>query len=57
VIAASAWDGQITLADAVRRQLGNTCDVLAFTPDGFPGLRESGEPAERSDRSVLLIDV
>lgn len=44
VIAAPEWDGQIPLEDAVRRQLGSTCDVLTFTPAEFTELARDGEP-------------
>lgn len=47
VIAAPEWQGQIQLEDAIRRQLGNTCDVLAFTAAEFTRLARDGEPVVR----------
>jgi predicted nucleotidyltransferase len=44
VIAAPEWDGQILLEEAVRQQLGNACDVVAFTPVEFTRLARDGEP-------------
>jgi predicted nucleotidyltransferase len=44
VIASSGWDGRPALEDAVRISVGNGCDVLAFTPDQFQQLAQSGEP-------------
>ena len=44
VIAAPEWEGKVALEDAVRRQLGNTCDVLAFTGAEFTKLARDGEP-------------
>jgi predicted nucleotidyltransferase len=44
VIARSGWDGRNRLEDAVRKQLGNNCDVLVFTSAEFNRLVASGEP-------------
>lgn len=47
VIAPADWDGRIDLEDAVRTQLGNHCDVLAFTPDDLTRLAAADEPVVR----------
>ena len=44
VIANPGWDGQVALEDAVRHQLGNSCDVLVFTSAEFLERARSGEP-------------
>src|ERR1017187_4552307 len=44
VIAQSAWDGRVDLEDAIRRRLGNDCDVLAFTATDFAHLASAHEP-------------
>jgi predicted nucleotidyltransferase len=44
VIAQSDWDGRIDLEDAVRKRLGNDCDVLVFTPKEFTSLAAAHEP-------------
>jgi predicted nucleotidyltransferase len=47
VIARSEWDGRTDLEDAVRRRLGNDCDVLVFTLEDFTRLQGTGEPVVR----------
>lgn len=44
VIAPAGWDGRADLEDAVRTRLGNSCDVLVFTPEEFTRLADIGEP-------------
>jgi predicted nucleotidyltransferase len=44
VIAPAGWDGRTDLEDTVRTRLGNSCDVLVFTPEDFTRLADSGEP-------------
>ena len=44
VIAQSGWDGGIDLEDAVRKRLGNDCDVLVFTAKDFTTLAAAHEP-------------
>ena len=44
VIAQSGWDGGIDLEDAVRKRLGNDCDVLVFTAKEFRSLAAAHEP-------------
>jgi predicted nucleotidyltransferase len=44
VIAPRGWDGRIELEDAVRRRLGNDCDVLVFGASEFGRLAAAGEP-------------
>ncbi|MDQ2812860.1 MAG: nucleotidyltransferase domain-containing protein [Actinomycetota bacterium] len=44
VIAQSGWDGRIDLEDAVRKRLGNDCDVLVFTAKDFTNLAAAHEP-------------
>ncbi len=44
VIAGSGWDRSTALEDAVRTRVGNSCDVLVFTPSQFQQLASSGEP-------------
>lgn len=44
VIAQSDWDGRIDLEDAVRKRLGNDCDVLVFTAKDFTNLAAAHEP-------------
>jgi predicted nucleotidyltransferase len=44
VITQSAWDGRMDLEDAVRKRLGNDCDVLAFTANDFTNLAAAHEP-------------
>jgi predicted nucleotidyltransferase len=44
VIAQSAWDGRVDLEDAIRRRLGNDCDVLVFTATDFAHLASAHEP-------------
>ena len=52
VIAQSGWDGRVDLEDAVRKRLGNDCDVLAFTPKDFTGLAAAHEPVV----DAILVD-
>jgi predicted nucleotidyltransferase len=47
VLAPSEWDGRTDLEDAVRRRLGNDCDVLVFTLEDFTHLQGTGEPVAR----------
>jgi predicted nucleotidyltransferase len=47
VIAPSEWGGRTDLEDAVRRRLGNDCDVLVFTLEDFTRLQVNGEPVAR----------
>jgi predicted nucleotidyltransferase len=47
VIAPSEWDGRTDLEGAIRRRLGNDCDVLVFTPEDFTRLQGTGEPVAR----------
>ena len=44
VIAQSRWDGRVDLEDAVRKRLGNDCDVLVFTVGDFMRLAAAHEP-------------
>jgi predicted nucleotidyltransferase len=44
VIAQSGWDGRVDLEDAVRKRLGNDCDVLVFTAKDFTRLAAAHEP-------------
>jgi predicted nucleotidyltransferase len=44
VIAQSGWDGRVDLEDAVRKRLGNDCDVLVFTAKEFTSLAAAREP-------------
>jgi predicted nucleotidyltransferase len=44
VIAAKGWDERARIEDLVRVRLGNSCDVLAFTPAEFARLAAQGEP-------------
>jgi predicted nucleotidyltransferase len=44
VIAPSGWDARIDLEDAIRRRLGNDCDVLVFTAEDFARLAAAHEP-------------
>lgn len=44
VIAQSGWDGRVDLEDAVRKRLGNDCDVLVFTAKDFTSLAAADEP-------------
>lgn len=44
VIAQSGWDGRVDLEDAVRKHLGNDCDVLVFTAKDFKSLAAAHEP-------------
>jgi predicted nucleotidyltransferase len=44
VIAQSGWDGRVDLEDAVRKRLGNDCDVLVFTTEDFTSLAADHEP-------------
>jgi predicted nucleotidyltransferase len=44
VIAQSGWDGRVALEDAVRKRLGNDCDVLVFTAKEFTSLAAAHEP-------------
>jgi predicted nucleotidyltransferase len=44
VIAQSGWDGRVALEDAVRKRLGNDCDVLVFTGKEFSSLAAAHEP-------------
>ena len=44
VIASTGWGGQIALEDAVRQQLGNSCDVLVFTSAEVSERARAGEP-------------
>jgi predicted nucleotidyltransferase len=44
VIAQSDWAGRVDLEDAVRRRLGNDCDVLVFTVRDFTSLAAAHEP-------------
>ena len=43
VLAPPGWDGRSELEDVVRARLGNDCDVIVFTPEGFSRLATSGE--------------
>jgi predicted nucleotidyltransferase len=52
VIAQSGWDGRVDLEDAVRKRLGNDCDVLAFTPQDFTRLAAAHEPVV----DAILVD-
>lgn len=44
VIAQSGWNGRVDLEDAVRKRLGNDCDVLVFTVKDFTSLAAAHEP-------------
>lgn len=44
VIATKGWNDRARVQDAVRTQLGNDCDVLAFTPAEFSRLAAADEP-------------
>jgi predicted nucleotidyltransferase len=44
VIAGPEWEARTHLEDAVRTRVGNSCDVLVFTPSRFQQLASSGEP-------------
>lgn len=44
VITQSGWDGRVDLEDAVRKRLGNECDVLVFTVEDFTSLAATHEP-------------
>jgi predicted nucleotidyltransferase len=44
VIAQSDWGGRVDLEDAVRKRLGNDCDVLVFTAKEFTNLAAAHEP-------------
>lgn len=44
VIAQSGWNGRVDLEDAVRKRLGNDCDVLVFTAKDFTSLAAAHEP-------------
>lgn len=44
VIAPAGWDGGADLEDAVRSQLGNTCDVLVLTLEDLRRGSDAGEP-------------
>lgn len=44
VIAQSDWDGCVDLEDAVRKRLGNDCDVLVFPAKEFTRLAAAHEP-------------
>jgi predicted nucleotidyltransferase len=44
VIAPSGWGARIDLEDAIRRRLGNDCDVLVFTAEDFARLTAAHEP-------------
>lgn len=44
VIAQSDWTGRVDLEDAVRKRLGNDCDVLVFTVRDFMRLAAAHEP-------------
>ena len=44
VIAQSDWEGRVDLEDAVRKRLGNDCDVLVFTTRDFASLAAAHEP-------------
>lgn len=44
VIAPADWDLGTQLADAVKRRLGNACDVLVFTAEEFDDRARDGEP-------------
>lgn len=52
VIAKSGWDGRVDLEDAVRKRLGNDCDVLVFTATDFTSLAAAHEPVVRE----ILVD-
>ena len=52
VIAQSGWDDRVALEDAVRKRLGNDCDVLVFTPKDFAGLAAAHEPVV----DAILVD-
>jgi predicted nucleotidyltransferase len=47
VIAPASWDGRADLEDAVRTRLGNNCDVIVFSSEGFARLSSTGEPVVR----------
>jgi predicted nucleotidyltransferase len=44
VIARPGWENRIDLEDAVRKRLGNDCDVLVFTAKDFTSLAAGHEP-------------
>lgn len=44
VITQSEWDCRVDLEDAVRKRLGNDCDVLVFTAKDFTSLAAAHEP-------------
>lgn len=44
VIAHSSWEGRVDLEDAVRKRMGNDCDVLVFTTKDFARLAAAHEP-------------
>jgi predicted nucleotidyltransferase len=44
VITQSGWEGRVDLEDAVRKSLGNDCDVLVFTTEDFKSLAAAHEP-------------
>ncbi len=44
VVAQSGWDGRVDLEDAVKKSLGNDCDVLVFTAEDFRTLAAAHEP-------------
>jgi predicted nucleotidyltransferase len=52
VIAQSGWDGRVDLEDAVRKRLGNDCDVLVFTAKDFTSLATAHEPVV----DAILVD-
>lgn len=44
VIAQPSWEGRVDLEDAVRKRLGNDCNVLVFTAEDFASLAATREP-------------
>ena len=44
VIAQPGWEGRVDLEDAVRKRLGNDCNVLVFTAEDFASLAAIREP-------------
>lgn len=44
VIGPSSWYGRAALEDAIRKRLGNDCDLLVFTAQEFVSLAAAHEP-------------
>lgn len=42
VVTTADGDGRSDREDAIRTRIGNTCDVLVFTPEEFPRLAIAG---------------